>query len=616
MEASVLSLVVIPLSFGYAISKYKLMDVDLIFQRGAAYVLASSALFAFYVGLILLIAKLVHDFSSQSGFLLLAGAALVVAFLFAPLKDRIQEQLDRSFYKDRYGYRRSFASFGRDLGIEINLTRLTKLLLDRIQKTLDVAPVAIFLRGDEVSSQFHLEAMRDLKTLDLPASVVLSEKPVPPRDRLTEGAMEVREKLYRWGIRYVEPLTVRGRLVGFLALGRRTNGDFLTSEDLEMLATIAGYAAIAIDNALLYRSLELKASELSRLRIYSENVIESINLGVAVISPEGSVTVWNSAMAAVTGRQKSSVLGRPLSEALPSGLTEAMRGILDGPGWLVEGPRRLYKTHLDKAHGETRLVNITLAPFVSHEDVNTGTLMICDDVTEKVQLESQLQQAEKLSSIGLFAAGLAHEVNTPLAGISSYAQMLLSETPEGDSRREYLEKIERQSFRASEIINNLLKFTRFSDSEFDEISINSLMMETLSLLEHQFKRGEVDIELDLDPSLPRTIGNGGKLQQVFMNLFLNAKDAMPEGGRLKLRTYTSDSNIVVQVSDTGVGISREDIKKIYDPFFTTKSVGKGTGLGLSVSYGIIQEHSGHISVESSQGTGTTFSLHFPVKRVN
>ena len=142
------------------------------------------------------------------------------------------------------------------------------------------------------------------------------------------------------------------------------------------------------------------------------------------------------------------------------------------------------------------------------------------------------------------------------------------------------------------------------------------MLETLSLLDTQIQHSNIDIKLDLDDSLPATLANGGKLQQVMMNLLMNARDAMPNGGRLKLATYQDNSHVVVKVEDSGTGISRENIKKIYDPFFTTKEVGKGSGLGLSVSYGIIEEHSGRISVESQQGIGTTFCVRLPVKRVS
>jgi PAS domain S-box-containing protein len=625
MEFSIISLCLIPLSFGYAIAKFRLKDVDLIFKRGVAYVVASSTLFAFYVGIALLIGRAVQDFSPESGFYLLAVSALGVAFLFAPLRDRIQEQLDRYFYRDRYGYRQSFLDFGKSLGSEIQLGNLTEQVSNRIYQTLDVTSVAVFLRDDRNPGTFRLQTLVGHDAPDGPSSLEASEDAL--FSLAAEGSSaEVglsgewltpeRETLYRWGFRYGEPLFVRGRLIGFLALGRRRGGDFLSSEDLDMVSGLAGYASIAIDNALLYRSLEKKANELLELQIYSENVIESISLGVAVISDTGTVTVWNNAMSAVTGISREAAIDRPISEVLPPNLQEVLSEIVDGPDWLVKEARQVYKAHLEFDDDNRRLLNITLAPFISHEDINTGTLLIFNDITDRVRLENQLQQAERLSSIGLFAAGIAHEVNTPLAAISSYAQMLLGDARKDDPQRELLEKIEKQSFRASDILNNLLNFARFSDRDFEELNLNSLMLDTLSLLEHHFRKSAIEIDLDFEPTLPATIGNAGKLQQVFMNLFLNARDSMPKGGRLRLSTRKVNSELVVQVEDSGTGISKDAIKRIYDPFFTTKPVGRGTGLGLSISYGIIQEHSGRIKVDSQPGKGTTFSVYIPVKRVN
>ncbi len=625
MEASVLSLILLPLSFGYAIARFRLRDVDLIFKRGAAYVIASSAVLTFYVGITVLIARVVQDISPRSEFFLLALSALVVAFLFAPLRDKIQEQLDRYFYRDRYVQRKSFREFSQTLGSEIDLSKLTCQISERVQRALDVSLVAIYLKDELDRNTFHLETCLGFQTLDQPSSVNITDDELRgPGVTDSLGGLfssrgtssSVRDKLGRWGIRYVEPLSVRGRTIGFVGLGRRKNGDVLTSEDMEMMSTLARYAAIAIDNAHLYRSLESKASELMQLRSYSENVVESINLGVAVVSASGEITVWNSAMTSITGVEKEEAEGMSISEALPADLASALEDVKDGSDWLVDGIRRIHKAHIKIGDGKLRLLNVVLTPFISVDSINTGTLLVLDDITEKVRLESQLQQAEKLSSIGLFAAGLAHEVNTPLAGISSYAQMLIEETPSDDPRRDLLERIETQTFRASEIVNNLLNFARFSDSDFEEVNVNSLMMDTLSLLNHQFRKSNIEIDLECDPTLPRTVGNGGKLRQVFMNLFLNAKDSMPQGGQIRIRTFRRDSELFIEVQDTGTGISREDIKRIYDPFFTTKSVGKGTGLGLSVSYGIIQEHSGRISVASELGKGTTFSVALPLQRIN
>jgi len=181
-----------------------------------------------------------------------------------------------------------------------------------------------------------------------------------------------------------------------------------------------------------------------------------------------------------------------------------------------------------------------------------------------------------------------------------------------------LDKITQQSFRAAEIANGLLNFSRTSTTEFRDTNLNQVIRDTLSLLEHQFKTAQIAVDLELAEDLPMIYGNSGKLQQVFLNLLLNAKDAMPGGGTLRVATV-ANGQVEALVSDSGNGIAPEHLKRIYDPFFTTKSNAKpgdrrGTGLGLSVSYGIIQEHAGKIHVESAIGAGTTFHLEFPLLR--
>jgi signal transduction histidine kinase len=181
-----------------------------------------------------------------------------------------------------------------------------------------------------------------------------------------------------------------------------------------------------------------------------------------------------------------------------------------------------------------------------------------------------------------------------------------------------LEKITRSTFRASEIVNNLLNFSRTSGTEFTDVDVNKIILDTLALLEHQFRVSKIKVQDELYENLPQIQGNAGRLQQVFLNLFLNAKDAMPRGGTLRVSTSNGDG-VNVSVSDTGSGIAQEHIARIYDPFFTTKTApkdgqSKGTGLGLSVTYGIIQEHAGKIRVESRPGEGTTFYLDFPLAR--
>ncbi|MDH4261345.1 MAG: ATP-binding protein, partial [Gammaproteobacteria bacterium] len=263
---------------------------------------------------------------------------------------------------------------------------------------------------------------------------------------------------------------------------------------------------------------------------------------------------------------------------------------------------------------QERLVNLAIAPLVTRDQQQIGRLIIFDDVTERAELEQRLVQNDKLSSIGLLAAGVAHEVNTPLAVISSYAQMLTKQISGDDPKSKLLDKIAKQTFRASEIVNSLLNFSRTSKTEFEEVDLNRTVRETLSLIEHQLEKTGVRVEFQAEAGLPAIKGNSGKLQQVFLNLFLNARDAMQNGGVLTITTSSDDSHARVTVSDSGKGIEPEHLSRIYDPFFTTKGMQKGTGLGLAVTYGIVREHGGHIEADSQPGEGSTFSLDFPLIR--
>ena len=274
----------------------------------------------------------------------------------------------------------------------------------------------------------------------------------------------------------------------------------------------------------------------------------------------------------------------------------------------------IYKLHLPTPDGRSLMVNVSVAPF-QLDGERRGTILIVDDVTARMRLEEQLQHSEKMASIGLLAAGVAHEVNTPLAGISSYTQLLLGEMDEGDPRNDLLKKIEKQSFRAAKIVNNLLNFARSGTSEFETLDVNKILQDVLSLVDHQLDASRIKVRRELADRLPPVRGNENRLQQVFFNLVLNARDAMPSGGWLTLRTRADEDAVVVEVADTGDGIRKEDIKRIYDPFFTTKGIGRGTGLGLAVSYGILQEHGGAIFVDSAPGQGTTFQVALPPLRV-
>jgi signal transduction histidine kinase len=205
-------------------------------------------------------------------------------------------------------------------------------------------------------------------------------------------------------------------------------------------------------------------------------------------------------------------------------------------------------------------------------------------------------------------------VNTPLTGISSFTQMLLSNADPDDPKTRMLEKIEQQTFRAAKIVNGLLNLSRSTGSNIEEpspVDLNSVVGDVLALLEPQLVAGKVKVRRELCPSPVLVKGVEHKLQQVFLNLFLNARDAMPKGGWLSVSTRIDGGQVVAEVGDTGSGIPSEQLSRIYDPFFTTKMIGKGTGLGLSITYGIVREHEGTLTCQSSVGQGTKFIVSLP-----
>jgi signal transduction histidine kinase len=651
MKMAVLSLALLPLSWAYAVLRYRLMDVDVIFQQGYAYTLATLCILGLFYGLIFSLGKF-DDLRPSSAFLLI----LIAAFVFQPIRAWIQEQLDRNyFYKDRYDYRRTLIEFARDLSSQTDLDAMLSSVADRLMRTLSVPRVAFFLaeegeRGFRLKSAFGTSrrgAWPSLAPEAMDLGFLSAEPGAPyvffeqtrhlldvPSRRLPPA---VKKTVADLDLTYYVPCSAQGRTIAYLGVSRGDKGDFLPSEDIELVVTLSGYVGIAIENSRLYTSLQHKVEENERLREFNENIVESINVGILAADLDDRVESWNTQMEQLTGIPRERALGQPLALLLPKELAEhfertreesgihhvykfsvrrlASSSAAASPGTngkgLLEMPAGGRE---DDADSTETVLNIAVAPLVARDDRRIGRLIIFDDVTSREDLERRLVQADKLSSIGLLAAGVAHEVNTPLAVISTYAQMLAKQVAGDQQQSALLEKIAKQTFRASEIVNSLLNFSRTSPRQFGEVDLGKVIRETMTLVEHQFTKTGIRVSLEIQEPLPSIRGNAGQLQQVFLNLFLNARDAMERDGALVVKAWEGGSGVEVEVADTGPGIAAEHLPRIYDPFFTTKAARKGTGLGLSITYGIVRDHGGMIEVESRPGEGAKFRLEFPVLR--
>jgi two-component system, NtrC family, sensor kinase len=627
MELSAIPLSLIPLAYASAIVRYRLMDIEVIVKRTLVYAAALSAIVAMYVILLQLVERTFVR-GANNPWVLALLATLVAVLLAPPVKDFVQTMLDRAFYRDRYDYRRALVGFARDLNSDLDLHRLAERLVSRVVETLLVDRMALMVE-DELAPHFgsiRSSGFGDAHPPALPqrsgiGARLLTGHVVALDDPIAVGRFAV-EEIEFWrdsGLYYFVPCVAKEGTIAVLALGRKDTGEPLNSEDMGLLSAVAGQIATALENARLYRQLHLKALELDRMRAFNENILESLDDGLLVLDLDDRIVRWNRALEELYGLVRDDASGRTFDEVFDPVFVEAIRTARrDAPAGATLS--RMPLQGRAAREGTQMIVNAAVVPLRAVDSAGAttvGSIVILEDVTTRVQLEEQLQISEKMASIGLLAAGVAHEVNTPLTGISSFTQMLLDGADPQDPKTRLLEKIERQTFRAAKIVNGLLNLSRPGHAAVSErapVDLNLVIGEVLALLEHQLAQHNIKVRRELADESLLVLGMEHKLQQVFLNLFLNARDAMPKGGWLSIVTRLEDGRVTAEIADTGSGIPNEYLSRIYDPFFTTKTLGQGTGLGLSITYGIVREHEGSIDCDSNIGQGTRFVISFPSVR--
>lgn len=622
MGLSAIPLGFIPLAFASAIIRYRLMDVEIILKRLLVYTSAVAAIVAIYVLILRASGGYLVEGEVEHRWIIAFLATVVVILLAKPVKDGLQKAIDRAFYRDRYDYRQALIGFARELNSDLDLNRLADRLVARVRETIELDRIAFLLANEsgDFESISHAGFDNDATLPQLRgASGIGTRLHSSHTVRLDDPLAATRftaEEIEYWrdqGLYYFVPCIAKDSAIAVLALGRRASGEPLSTDDTALVTAVAAQAATAIENGRLYRQLHLKASELDRLHAFNENILESLDDGLLVIGPQDRVIRWNAALERLYGLPRLSAMGQSMDRLFDAQVVDLLLAERrEHPGGHTTFRVPIVARGLQD--GQRRLVNVTTVPLQSVVGgAAAGTIVIFEDITERTQMEEQLRISEKMASLGLLAAGVAHEVNTPLTGISSYTQMLLENADPADPRTPLLEKIEKQTFRAARIVNGLLNLSRPNAAEQSErtvVDLNQVIGDVLSLLEHQFEKGSIKVRRELHDGPVNVVGFEFKLQQVFLNLFLNARDAMASGGWLTIATRLDGNEVVAQVSDTGAGIPPEHLARIYDPFFTTKPMGQGTGLGLSITYGIVREHEATIQCDSAPGTGTRFEIRF------
>jgi len=414
------------------------------------------------------------------------------------------------------------------------------------------------------------------------------------------------------------PLLVGERAIGAISVLRRDVHEFSAHEE-ELLVALADQAAIALDHARLYTELEAmvadRTRELDTQKRFVEVVLETLPLGVFVLDADLNVVRVNSA----GGRALACDPGvrAPLARLLPADKAALIQTLLR------EAFRTRRVSSVDEEMviaGDAKIFRLTAAPVEAASDRGTHAVLLVEDVTLAKRLEHQMLLTERLTTAGRLAAGVAHELNNPLATIAGCSESLLSRLGESDSAtlsepgefRHYLRLIEEEAYRCKEITGSLLHFVRDPGSQRTATDLNGVVVKAAELLSHQSRFARSRVVTELDPELPPVAANEGQLRQVCLGLASNALEAMEGKGTLTVRSRRTRGEVEIELEDEGPGIPRENLSRIFDPFFTTKPPGQGTGLGLAIAQGIVNDHGGRIEVSSVIGKGSIFRVVLPL----
>jgi PAS domain S-box-containing protein len=358
-------------------------------------------------------------------------------------------------------------------------------------------------------------------------------------------------------------------------------------------------------------------------RKFTETVVDALPVSLYVIDRDYRIVTWNRHREiGAQGIARDSVIGRNVFEVLNKQPHGKLRQEFERA--FRTGKIERIEQRTTDSSGATKHWLVSKIPMRDKASGEiTHVITVGEDVTLRVEAIHAVGRAEKLAAVGRLAAGVVHEINNPLATISACAEALESrvaegvfgESPDADDLQEYLGLIRNEAFRCKTITTGLLDFSRVRSGNRMPLDVGMVLKSAARLLTHQRRGENIEIKVETKDDLPLVSADEGQLQQALIALATNAIDAMPEGGSLTFRGSSEQGRVIVEVQDTGVGIAPEDVSKIFEPFYTTKEIGKGTGLGLAVCYGIITEHEGRLSVRSTLGAGTTFTLFLPVYKL-
>jgi signal transduction histidine kinase len=601
----------------HAIIRHRMMDIRLVVRQGVVYVCAIATAAAMFFFLVEIFHRTIGGDTESIPFLEAFVFAVVVAIVFQPLKHWINESFNRYLYRHTYDYQQILREASRTLSTTLALKPLMEYLAAVVDHTLQVEFIAVYLMdqpGRKLSCQFY-RAARSPKPAVPPLALsgqsdilrYLSEKRAPlvrdeaGRHSSTEIIIGAAAELTYLNAEVALPLLRDQSIAGIVILGSKRSGDPFFGQDLDLLSTLTAQAGVAMRNAQLYQQVVL-ANE------YVENILRTMDSGVITVDSTGTVALCNSTAERLTGISKGRLVSLPV-EALPASLGSQLRATLEDGH-----PRLQVESSLPGERDRRTPLVCSTSALRDEQGLIIGALIVFSDLSKIKALENEKRRAERLASFGALVSGIAHEIKNPLVAIKTFAELLPERFTDSDFRDDFSKVVGSEIDRIDGLVGRLRSLGAPAPETIAAIDLREPISDTLSLLRAQFEHTQTSVERDLGSSAASVAIDPGQAKQLFLNLFLNAIEAMPPGGQLIVnlaRVYRQGVPwFQVAVTDTGPGIPESIRTKVFEPFFTTKT--RGSGLGLAICRSIADAHRGTLRVETpSLGTGTSVVVEFP-----
>ena len=600
----------------YGIATRKIMDVGTFVRRLVSYLLLVIYLAAIYLGTWWITDYFLHG-SPQTSFLAHLVAALAVALAMAPARGVSKNFADKLFVNTSgLDFQATVSKAARILSSVTTLDDLLERFANTVGEAVGTDRVVILLRERDI---FHDPRNQITLPIEGPMIAYLEQNRGPViRDELhrihqTPAVVATLNRMHALHLAAAIGIFAREQLRGVMLLGSRLSGRIYGGVEQNALQVLCGQLAVALENAELF-------TEVQNARIYNETLLQNLTTGVIAANADRRVTIFNKEAEQITGYRADAVIGQPLAN-LPPVLRDIILHTLDS------GETQEHQEIALRGPVQNVMARASSSIFHDGDGRMLGALMVVTDVTALKRLEAQIRRSDRLASLGTLSAGMAHEIKNPLVSIKTFAQLLPERYQDSDFRDTFSSLIGHEIDRIDSLVNQLLRFARPAKPLLRPMHLHEVVEKSLQLVGHRLYQKQIKLTRQWRANVDTIRADADQLEQVFLNFFLNAMDAMGEGGELSVSTDirgtdewfdTVGSNgngavhevLRVSIRDNGAGIRAEDIPHVFDPFFTTKDY--GTGLGLSVVHGIVQEHGGHIEVESELSKGTTFHILLPL----